>query len=106
MSHRATQISYQHFLRTVFLWHLNYLTDSFPWFIFDIVRLFSDLCEVASLDNNARSPNRHILNLEYQGYSYFLRSFNSFHISLKLKYDDSEAISVVVKCNCNVINYI
>ena len=104
MSHRATQISYQHFLRTVFLWHLSYLTNSFPWFIFDIVRLFSDQFEAASLDNNARSPNRHILNLEYQGYSYFLRSFNSFHISLKLKSD--EAIYVVVKCNCNVINYI
>ena len=104
MSHRATQISYQHFLRTVFLWHLSYLTNSFSWFIFNIVRLFSDQLEVASLDNNARSPNRHILNLEYQGYSYFLRSFNSFHISLKLKSD--EAIYVVVTCNCNVINYI
>ena len=49
-------------------------------------------------------PNRHILNLECQGYSDFLRSFNSFHRSLKLNSD--EAIYVAVKCNCNVINYI
>ena len=102
MSYRAIQISYLHFLRTAILWHLS---QSYKLISFNIVRLFSgQSCEVASFDNNARSPNRHILNLEYQDYSEFLRSFNSFYISLKLKSD--EAIYVAVKSNCNVINYI
>ena len=35
-----------------------------------------------------------ILNLDCQGYSDFLRSFNSFQISMKLKSD--EAIEVAV----------